>query len=287
MSRLTRRQFIKLTSLGALGLTLGWELQACGDGAAPSFFTGEERATLEAAAARILPADGAVALETGAVPYIERLLTAFEHDPPLIFAGGPFSGRLPFPDNDTGQPSDGFPEDEFERFLPLSRTREIAWRVRLYGSGAIDGGDVNDAVLGPTEGWRDVYRRGLQELEEKARELHGAAFAALTPEQQDEALAAIDQAFVDTLAEHVVEGAYAAPEYGGNIDLSGWRALAYDGDSQPLGYSVFDRSTGTYHELADKPLSEPNPDEDFAGLDEETLTFVNAIVKGTGGERFF
>jgi hypothetical protein len=39
------------------------------------------------------------------------------------------------------------------------------------------------------------------------------------------------------LYQHACEGAYGAPEYGGNRDLMGWRAIAFDGDSQPRGYT--------------------------------------------------
>jgi hypothetical protein len=39
------------------------------------------------------------------------------------------------------------------------------------------------------------------------------------------------------LYEHACEGAYGAPEYGGNRDLAGWRAIEFPGDSQPRGYT--------------------------------------------------
>jgi len=64
-----------------------------------------ELATLEALVDRTIPSDpGAKAL--GAARYIERLLTAFEHPVSRIFAGGPFSGRAPFPDERTGRAPD-------------------------------------------------------------------------------------------------------------------------------------------------------------------------------------
>ncbi len=281
---MTRRDFLKLTSVGTLAVAFGWGLEACGDGEkVAEFFTPEQRATLGAAAARILPGAG----EAGAVPYIERLLTAFEYDPPLIFAGGPFSGRQPFADNEQGAPSDDFPENEFARFLPLPRAKEIGWRVRLYGSANVPGGDFNDAVLEPVTGYRDLYQQGLQELDAKARELAGKSFVELTPEQQDQALAGVDQAFAGQLAEHAVESMYAAPEYGGNADLLGWQSIGFEGDSQPLGYSLFNESSSEYEELAEHPVSTENPDEDFGGLQGEVLEFIEGIALGQGGRRFF
>src|SRR5437867_7819189 len=70
------------------------------------FLTRHEFATLQALCDRIIPPDtdpGAAAL--GAAVYIGRLLSAFDRRLPRIFAGGPFSGRNPFPDNKLGQPS--------------------------------------------------------------------------------------------------------------------------------------------------------------------------------------
>ena len=39
------------------------------------------------------------------------------------------------------------------------------------------------------------------------------------------------------LFEHACEASYGAPEYGGNRDLTGWRAIGYAGDVQPRGWS--------------------------------------------------
>jgi hypothetical protein len=285
---ISRRTFLKITSAGAVVLIVPWTMEGCSDGEGrPRFFTDAERAALDAATARILPTDeDPGAREAHAVDYIEALLTAFEHDPPLIFAGGPFSGRTPQPDSSTGEPSDDFPENAFERFLPLTRVQEIAWRARIYGSASVPGADFNDGVLGPTKGWRDLYREGLQALDAKSRELFDADFVGLVPEQQDEALAQTDFAFTGPLIEHTLEGTFAAPEYGGNPELSSWRWARYDGDSQPLGFSVFDGPAGEYKELPATPVSQANPDEDFAGLQGEVLEFIETLATGLGGRRF-
>jgi hypothetical protein len=37
--------------------------------------------------------------------------------------------------------------------------------------------------------------------------------------------------------------------------------LGIEGDSQPLGHSLFSRATQSYHERPDHPVSTPNPDE--------------------------
>ncbi len=37
-----------------------------------------------------------------------------------------------------------------------------------------------------------------------------------------------------------MESYLAAPEYGGNKDLKGWKRTGYQGDVMPLGYSFWD-----------------------------------------------
>ena len=235
-------------------------------------------------ASRILPADvdpGAVEADVG--DYVERMLTAFEHDPPWVFAGGPFSGRTPFPHKNVGAASATFPDDDFAHPLELSRTSEIAWRARIYGWANVGGGVSG---LPGTEGWRDVYSSGLAGVEAGASSIFDRTFVELTADEQDRVLAEADDTFVRLVVEHTVEGMYAAPEYGGNRRLVAWRAIGYAGDSQPLGYSIFDESRGSYAEMPSAPVSRTNLD-DVAGFSAETLAFVSAIVAGAGGKRFY
>ena len=178
------------------------------------FLTPTERAVVTAAADRLVPpADGhpgAAAL--GVVDYIDGLLDAFAVDPPRIWAGGPFSGR-------------GGGDAGFGHFLGLSPLETLAWRTRIEGSLGIP----ERERLGPVVGWREQYRAGVAAL--------GADFPELTSEEQDARLDSVGE-FRGLLYEHVVEGAYAAPEYLGNRDLGGWRAIGFPGDVQPRGYTA-------------------------------------------------
>ncbi len=280
---LSRRQFLKATAAGTFLLASGWSLESCGGSSTPiAFLTPHQRDLVEAAAARLLPIEGAI----GVTDYIDRLLTAFEHDPPRIFAGGPFSGRHPYPDTSRGRPSKDYPNDSFARFVPLTRVEELAWRIRIYGSQRVPNGDYNDAILGPTVGWRNQYQQGLATLDGTSQTLFGMSFVAISASEQDRALTNTDQAFVSLLFEHTIEAAYAAPEYGGNRDLIGWRSTRYDGDSQPLGYSIYDESSNTFRELPDKPLSGPNPDEDFASFSPTTADLLGRLASSLNGKRF-
>lgn len=179
---------------------------------APVHFTPEEHAIVEAACERLIPADehGAGAREAGVADYIDAFLGAFRFDPPRIWAGGPFSGR-----------AGG--EAGFARFTPLSRLEELAWRTRIEGSRGIPEREFN----GPVTGLQERYREGIAAL--------GAEYASLPPGEQDARLDAVRE-FRDLLYHHACEGMYAAPEYGGNRDLAGWRTIGFEGDVQPRGW---------------------------------------------------
>ena len=169
----------------------------------PRFLTLHEHAVVAAAADVLIPPvephPGGAAL--GVADYVDNVLAAFTFDPPLIHAGGPFSGRF------GGDPS-------FASFLPLSRNEELAWRTRIEGSRGIPGREWN----GPVRGWQEIYREGI---------------AALGDDVDIDAQPELKQ----LLFEHACEASYGAPEYGGNRDLAGWRAIDYAGDVQPRGWS--------------------------------------------------
>ncbi len=179
----------------------------------PRFLSDREHAVVAAAADRLIPPLGAHpgGAALGVADYVDNLLAAFTFDPPLIFAGGPFSGRF------GGDPS-------FATFLALSPNEELAWRTRIEGSRAIPEREFN----GPTRGWQEIYRDGLAAL--------GDDFCTVDGDEQDRRLLA-HRELRDTLYAHACEGAYGAPEYGGNRDLAGWRAIEWEGDVQPRGYT--------------------------------------------------
>jgi hypothetical protein len=178
----------------------------------PIWLSDTEYAIVAAACERLIPADhDPGATDAGVADYIDGLLGAFVVDPPHIWAGGPFSGRH---GGDNG----------FESFHALTALDELAWRTRIEGSLGIPEREFN----GPVVGLQERYRAGLAAL--------GNDFADLAPDEQDARLRA-DAEFTDLLYEHACEGMYAAPEYGGNRHLAGWRYIGYEGDVQPRGYA--------------------------------------------------
>jgi gluconate 2-dehydrogenase gamma chain len=277
---LSRRQFLKaagavaaLATLPVVGAQRSWAFVH------GRYFTRHEFDTLNALCDRIIPPDadaGAGAL--GAARYISHTLTALDRRRPRIFAGGPFSGRDPYPDNDTGTPSKVRPRNYFHRFTPLTRLQELAWRIELYGSASVPEGAALDAQFGgPKKGLRDVYRESLATVDQVSITMRGARYVELSAADQDAVFTALDQGafapdprrggktFMDLLIGHTIEGCFAAPEYGGNRKRrgipAGWQMLHLQGDVQPLGYSIFSNAIDDYVERPDLPMSTANPNE--------------------------
>jgi hypothetical protein len=171
------------------------------------FFSDDDYAIVGAACARLIPG----AEDAGVANYIDGILGAFAVDPPRIWAGGPFSGRH------GGEAS-------FANFIPLPKLDELAWRTRIEGSLGLPEREFN----GPVVGLQELYRDGLRAL--------GADFADVDTSTQDARLRA-NEHFTAILYEHACEGMYAAPEYGGNRELAGWRSIGFEGDVQPRGYT--------------------------------------------------
>lgn len=277
---LSRRELLRF--LGAAALASGVPL-GCGkkDEPVPKAFTflTEDEATLFAALAdTVLPPgdDGTPGGgELGAALYADKLLSAFESDSP-IFRAGPYSGRLPFSDGHGGESAER-PENGFEKGVPLNRISEKAWRLYLYGSDGVEGGGPNDAIVGKTVGLRDHVRNGLSE----AASALGPDFAGKSLAERFAAFKGLNTEFKDTVITLVTQSAFAAPEYGGNKDLKGWAMIYLEGESQPLGYSLYDEGTGTYVER--RPVSTIDPEPDPAPMDADTRALIGKAITALGG----
>src|SRR5205807_7449295 len=134
------------------------------------------------------------------------LLGAFRVSPPLIHAGGPFSGRA------------GGGRNDFAHFVPLDRHAELGWRIRLEGSRGIK----RREFAGPVRGLQEIYREGLAHLDARAAGqfalLPGPAQDAILSDQSDDQV----QELVGAAFSNTLEAMYGAPEYGGNRGLAGW-----------------------------------------------------------------
>jgi hypothetical protein len=277
VSDVTRREFLQLVGAGTVILVLP---PGCASG---GFLSAADRVTLTALANAVLPPDdqpGGAAL--GVVAYIDALLTAFDDQVPLVFLGGPYSGRAPFADSD-GNPSAQFPANGFAMPIALDRVAGRAWRVRLYGSKGVSGGAPNDALLGPTIGLRDNVKQALAQ----ARAAAGSQpIESLDADALAQLFAGLDDDFKDTLITLVCEGAFGAPEYGGNAGGTGWMLTHFEGDQMPLGYSVWDTNAGMYKERPDAPVTTASPAPDPEPMDDDTRSFLTQLVTLLGGKEF-
>jgi hypothetical protein len=179
--------------------------------------TAHQAAVVEAATARLIPGptDDLLevghpgAREAGVVRYVDALLAAFETDPPLLYAGGPFSDRA------------GAERNDFTTFAPLSPVQERYWRAEVADLQA-------------------RYAAGVAALDAAA----GGDFGTVNPLTQDQVLTADATGFRDLLFDHAIEGWLAAPEYGGNEERRGWTEVRFRGDVQPTGFPDAQVSSG-------------------------------------------
>ena len=207
---ISRRQFVLGAAVAPVAnrFVVPWAAWAQA-GASLRALSAHEGAVVEAATARLIPGPTDDPLEAGhpgareanVLGYIDALLSAFDDDPPHIYAGGPFSGR---------HGGDG---DDFAEFIPLTPLQDRHWRTVI-------------ADL------RTRYRDGVAALDADA----GGDFAAASPSDQDQVLIDDTTGFRDRLFDHAIEGWLAAPEYGGNAGGTGWAEIRFLGDVCPDGF---------------------------------------------------
>jgi len=195
---LTRRQFLTGAAragaagavASALPLRSAAELGASAPESGAFAFSAGERATLVAALARMIPAEPPGTWSAADAGAIVYIERLLAGTSD-IYAGGPT-------------------RDHFDDFQPLSRVKEIGWEHEVTRL-------------------RMVYHDGLRELDARA----GGDFAALPSPAQDAILTELDfegSPFFTALFHHTMEGVYAHPVYGGNVDYVSWRTFGYAGD---------------------------------------------------------
>jgi gluconate 2-dehydrogenase gamma chain len=198
-----------------------------------TFFNPHQRATVEAAMARIIPTDDTPgAREANCIDFLDRYLSGIDY----IFAKPDGSG-----------------------FEKLEGRAADAWQQRI-------------------EIMRKRYIDGLGDLDGRSRKTFSADFVALSPDQQDEILRAVEQSgtgepttlavndalagpvspapalqqtstevdldFLPLLVTHTRQGFYADPIYGGNRDQIGWKVIGFPGPA-----SLKEVHTGRYTTL--------------------------------------
>ncbi|HEV2033421.1 MAG TPA: gluconate 2-dehydrogenase subunit 3 family protein [Candidatus Dormibacteraeota bacterium] len=99
---------------------------------------------------------------------------------------------------------------------------------------------IDRALAGFMRELQTFYRTGIQELDSYSIEHAGRAFVELKAEQQDEIIGDLDRLaisdksdllgqFFEVVREHVVQGLFCDPAYGGNRGGVGWRLVGFPG----------------------------------------------------------
>jgi hypothetical protein len=178
------------------------------------FFSAHQAATIIEATARLVPgpqddpteAGHPGAREADVVHFIDRLLSAFDEDPPAIFAGAPWSNR-----HTTGP-------DHLKHFIPLIERQEKAWRTRVHQL-------------------RKQVSHAVEDLDKAAGTDGYKSFVSAPTSEQDKVLTDLP-GVRDLLFGLTIDAMYSVPEYGGNHGLTAWQEIKWPGDSQPVGYSA-------------------------------------------------
>ena len=197
------------------------------------FFDPHQRATVQAAMARIIPTDDTPgATEAGTIDFLDRYLS-----------GTGFIYALP--------DGSGFEE--------LTGLREQAWRQRIdaireaYTTGVTDLDDLSRkrhghafVDLSPEQQDHTLhelekpYKEQEAELERAQINLYGAPVEPALQQTNAE----IDLGFVPLLALHTRQGFYADPIYGGNRNRVGWDVIGFPGPA-----SLAEVHNGSYSTL--------------------------------------
>ena len=202
------------------------------------FLDDRQRATIEAAMARIIPTDDVPgAREAGTIDFLDRYLAGLGS----IYAKPDGSG-----------------------FETLAGKRAEAWQRRLdiirerYVAGIDDLDARSRSAFGAAFVALDVDRQDqvLAALDPHHRASLAAADGDTPPLQQTNA--EVDLEFFDLLCLHTRQGFYADPIYGGNRGRVGWGVIGFPGPT-----SLAEVHTGRYSTL--EWFAEDQPDQDPEG----------------------
>jgi len=182
------------------------------------FFDAHQRATIEAAMARIIPTDDqAGAKEAGTVEFVDRYLSGLG----FIYAK---------PDGSGFEKLEGRRAQAWQQRIDILRAKYVEGIKELdrrsQSRFAVDfvqlTSEQQDGIL------YDMERPALQVEAELTEAQAVAGFAPVEPALQ-QTNAEIELDFFPLLALHTRQGFYADPIYGGNKDRVGWKLIGFEG----------------------------------------------------------
>jgi len=242
------------------------------------------------------------------------------------------------PDLSSPPPPDSFYSNGQMHSLALTRTQRIVWYAQLYGTSSLPLSDpvmgtwakqvANGTIPGlvAAEGQRKLYLDGLDALDRWSMTVTGQHFANAPAQEQDLMLAAVGnvvlaaiapqltsnlpssfpavappaaaQALYPVLVSHTFQACYGLPEYRQLDSNPMWKLIGFDGDTQPLGNSIYGSElkgdnegfgtyptvddpvypiTGGYHEY--RPVSFISDEDDSALSAAEAQQVVQFLKK--------
>jgi gluconate 2-dehydrogenase gamma chain len=133
----------------------------------------------------------------------------------------------------------GAVEASVDRFIDAQLAGPFGQAVGIYMQAPFHLGDEEQGYQLPFTP-AQVYRLGIQRVDEHCRKQFGKVFAQLKPDQQDTILHELEDGKIDLgeipsadffglLWQNTKEGFLADPIYGGNRDFAGWKLIGYNG----------------------------------------------------------
>ena len=189
-----------------------------GGGREERFFDPHQRATLEAAMARIIPTDDQPgAREAGTVEFLDRYLSGLD----FIYAK---------PDGSGFEKLEGKRAEAWQRRITILRAKYVEGVKELdrRSQSQFDADFVRltteqqDRILAGVERPTLQIEAGLEEAQAVA------GFAPVEPALQQTSTE-IELDFFPLLALHTRQGFYAEPIYGGNKNRVGWKLIGFEG----------------------------------------------------------
>jgi gluconate 2-dehydrogenase gamma chain len=161
----------------------------------PQFFTLAEWAFVNAACARLIPADehGPGAVELGVPQYIDRQLGTPWADGAIWYMQGPFVEAAP----EFGYQSQLTPKQQY--------------RLGIKAIDALCQQHLNQPFAGLAQAQQDEVLKQIEKGSLTSAELHLSTF------------------FSGFLLKNVLEGYFCDPMYGGNRDMAAWKMIGYPG----------------------------------------------------------
>jgi len=211
MPRFSRRTFIKVAGAAAATLKSADSTAAPASSAAKSspqatagqgargratytFLNAQEASFIEAAVARLIPADetGPGALEAGVANYIDKQLAGAWGAGERLYRSGPWSA---------GAPTQGYQ-------LPFTPAELFRNALRGANEDVTRTRNTTFARLPPAE--QDAY---LTAMQKGTTDYHGVPA----------------NVFFESLLSMTIEGFFSDPVYGGNHDMIGWKLIGFPG----------------------------------------------------------